>query len=57
MHAKTLASTQELLFDQLRSQPDGLVCVADHQTKGKGRGSNEVLLYILEDLILYLLWE
>jgi biotin--protein ligase len=41
LHAETLSSTQELLFDQCRSPPDGLLCIADRQTKGKGRGSNE----------------
>ena len=41
VHAETLSSTQELLFDQCRSPPDGLLCIADRQTKGKGRGSNE----------------
>jgi len=41
LRAATLPSTQELLFDHCRNPPDGLVCVADRQTKGKGRGSNE----------------
>jgi biotin--protein ligase len=40
LHAPLIPSTQDMLFATLRAPPDGLVCVADIQTKGKGRGSN-----------------
>jgi biotin--protein ligase len=40
LYSPTLPSTQHLLFDQLANPPDGLLCVADQQTQGKGRGSN-----------------
>ena len=39
LHAPLIPSTQDMLFATLRAPPDGLVCVADIQTKGKGRGS------------------
>jgi hypothetical protein len=40
LYAQSLPSTQDLLFADLRDPPRGLVCVADRQTKGRGRGSN-----------------
>jgi hypothetical protein len=40
LHGERIPSTQELLNDQLTGCPDGVVCVADIQSKGKGRGGN-----------------
>eukprot|EP00960_Hanusia_phi_P020445 602775-Hanusia_phi.AAC.3 len=36
----SLASTQELMMSTLKSEAEGVVCVSDIQTSGRGRGTN-----------------
>ncbi|KAJ1482891.1 hypothetical protein T484DRAFT_1951250 [Baffinella frigidus] len=40
LHGERMESTQEFLNDRLLSCPAGVVCIADVQSKGKGRGGN-----------------
>lgn len=40
LHGSRLPSTQDVVHSLLPDVPDGFVCVADTQTKGKGRGGN-----------------
>lgn len=41
LHSKKLSSTSDYLIENFASYPVGTVCVADEQTSGRGRGSNQ----------------
>lgn len=40
LYNSRLPSTQTLLFKELSIESDGVICLADQQSSGKGRGSN-----------------
>ena len=41
IYSEVLPSTQTLMFKEMESEQDGIVCVAARQRSGRGRGSNQ----------------